>query len=344
MFSTYLTQRQWFDALSFHLRRKQYTNPGLSDLVESMELALPLSHESFAATKMAPWLLQPGMPLVTVAIEKSGDGASAGAVLVVSQRPSAKSIDQRQLWWVPLSVYCFPGPRTASNVVDFQLEARAARFAAPAGCTAESLLFANWNFTAFTITNYTAPKMYRHLVSEMADKAFPSIQRQQIQKQLTYLAELEKKEQGPALSNLVALAQAYQANIVTPWASGASVEERTVSQVVELLVKSWRRLSTVPELVADKEQQLREFTAAVSAVLSSVINAEVQPADHPSIHPSIHADQQLRASALYWSALLEITTTQSAGAAWARYDDWARASAVRARFVDPQALVAAYTV
>ena len=335
MFSSYLTQPQWFDALSFHLRRKQFTNPGLPDLIESMELTLPASHENFAATKMAPWLLQPGMPLVTVAIEKSSDGASAGADIVVSQRPSAMSIDQRQLWWVPLSVYCFPGPRTTSNVVDFQLEARAGRFAAPAGCTAESLLFANWNFTAFVITNYTDPRMYQRLVSEMAGKDFPSIQRQQIQKQLTYLAELEKKGPSPAMSHLVALAQAHQANIVSPWASGVGVgvEAGIVSQVVELLVTSWRRLSRVPELTVGKEQPLREFMSAVSVLLSSVANVDVQL-----------EDPRLRASALYWSAYLEITAgDQTPGAAWARHDHWSRASAYRARFMDPQALVAAYT-
>ena len=54
-----------FDDSAFLCMVPRYTNPGLSSLVESMELTLPGSHESFAAKKMSPWLLQPGMPLVT---------------------------------------------------------------------------------------------------------------------------------------------------------------------------------------------------------------------------------------------------------------------------------------
>ena len=152
-----------FDDSAFLCMVPRYTNPGLSSLVESMELTLPGSHESFAAKKMSPWLLQPGMPLVTVGIEArsdAGDAGAAGVEIVVSQRPSAAKLDQRQLWWVPLSVYCFPGDRTVHTVLDVELETRAMRFGAPTECKADSFLFANWNSTAFIITNYTNPKMY----------------------------------------------------------------------------------------------------------------------------------------------------------------------------------------
>ena len=57
MFATHLGQDNWYDALSYHLRLHQYSNPQLPNLIASFKDTLPSKFAGFG-TNMASWPVQ----------------------------------------------------------------------------------------------------------------------------------------------------------------------------------------------------------------------------------------------------------------------------------------------
>ena len=154
---------------------------------------------------MSSWLLQPGMPLVTLSIENS--------TLKVSQRPSSRRIAPEQLWWVPLHVKVTPvlpsthaalssaptpigvaarSGQPSTLFLELSPSERSAAVELPPNvANGDCFIQGNFNFSAFVLVNYSDPTQWLHLVSHMTQPGFPAIDRQQLEKQLGYLAELE---------------------------------------------------------------------------------------------------------------------------------------------------------
>ena len=280
MFSDYLGQEQWFAVLKKHLHKYEWSNPELPNLLESFDADLP-SGKQFAgfSKKMASWLEQPGMPLVTVSIVESSrsDGAEqrhpGKFALSVSQRPSSKKINQTQLWWVPLHVelshrraQAAPGAagagagaasnrgggkKKAADTVFAELDQHTQQMTIPLpkGYDAETtMLYGNFNFSAFVLVNYSDPNQWKNLIEKMAEPTFPIIDRQQLQKQLTFLAALENGTHSASLARLTELLELYAANLfgglhaATGAAAAVAASEDYLLHVIDELALMGRQL------------------------------------------------------------------------------------------------------
>jgi len=209
MLAASIGQPLWYAALAAHIQAHKWSNPSLDDLLGSFRGALPMSLTIPFEKRARGWLLQPGMPLVTISLASAGSSVELRA----EQRPSAPSLDQSLRWWVPLELRFTPDdaaqPAWATRL-DLEDEAALPLPPAAAAAAASSTLGveANYNFSAFVLVNYSDPAQWKRITTKMATPGFPPVTRQQLQKQLTYLSSLEQLA-GPSLGHLVRLIASY---------------------------------------------------------------------------------------------------------------------------------------
>lgn len=256
------------------------------------------------------------MPLVTLSVERVGAGPAA---LVVSQHPTVAKFEP-QLWWVPLHVRISPpqGP-PATLFAELGPQTASARFPLPAGADPGGFLQGNYNFSAFLLVNYSDPRHWAHLADEMARPDFPAIDRQQLQKQLTYLAKLEGPA-GPSVWHLTAFHRGFRERALQPPAAGGAAADGAavlafVRGVVWMLRQLPARHSAPPPFAA--------FAAEGAAALRAA--AAASPAGGAP-----HAE------ALYWAAWAAHAALSDGAGDWRRYEAWAaERPAERRSFASP---------
>ena len=185
MFSLYLGLENWFNALKYHIHAHSFGSPQLPDLLSSFE-AVGFNVRS----KFNSWLLQPGMPMVTLSIEKSTD--SETVVIRAKQQPSSPFINSTQLWWIPLSVTltpkCLPFCDQKPFEIFFDFNQAVAEYFVPLG---DYYIQGNANFTSYILMNYSDPSQLDRLIEiYSSDSDFSAMNRILFEKQLLYLGEI----------------------------------------------------------------------------------------------------------------------------------------------------------
>lgn len=347
MFSNYLGQDVWFSVLKKHLHKYEWSNPELPNLFESFQDHLPPSHANFSK-KMASWLEQPGMPLVTLSIVDVGGGGVGGGGayarrkqcgLSVSQKPSSTKIDGSQTWWIPLHVQ-LTHAGAAGNVSDgatsggggsdggsgsqqwgssdtlfVDVGVGTKEITVPLnqkGCDATStMIYGNFNFSAFVLVNYTDPRQWKHLVAKMAAQGFPKIDRQQLQKQLTYLAALESgTDSSPSLGHLTELVRMYCGNSNTKPASPGVLSLDSAGELnigsgsdyllhmVDELALMGRQLLCRSSGSSGLRQQYKEFRTALVVAFETI---EILVTTRGVLVQAVQ-EKQVKNAATYWKA------------------------------------------
>lgn len=368
MFSSHLGQDNWFDALSYHLRRHSYGNPRLPDLLESFAATLPAPKFSEFGKKVQQWLLQPGMPLITLSVDNERH------TLDVWQRPSAPSINQSQLWWVPLHVRFTPRSGNccgtasaagagaiaavdgapAADVLYVDMLERHESVALPAGVAPTDYMQGNYNFSAFVLVNYTDPAQWEHLTAEMARPDFPAIDRQQLQKQLFYLASLEDLA-GPSMKHLTRTIRLYTGQLLSSCVALPANPAATLALVASVM-EVWQQVvaaarTAKPTITAETAVAVCTFTRAVDEFLAAardlVLERPLQRRDQQEVAGcravlGERVASDIEGYSLYWmvhTSECDNHGDDDGGAAWARYVQWAAADSGRTNFDSKDALL-----
>lgn len=320
MFSRYLGQADWFKGLSHHLREHKYENPRLPDLLSSFAATLPAKYRDFEGIARQ-WLLQPGMPLVTLTV----DGTKKQ--LGIQQRPSGPKLNQSQVWWVPLEVQFTPQAGGAPSVLSHNLQGRHEFVDLPAGVETSTFLYGNYNYTAFILVNYSDPAQWEHLTAEMSKPSFSAIDRQQLQKQLFYLSSLEGLV-GPSFRHLHRAVEMYRAQLAS---SSAVCNPGVMGPLLDGVVEVWQQIQELQKDLEDSKARWCNFTVEVDRLLAEVSRRTLSECCCRGEDTS-KATGSVTGAGLYWrmhtSAALDDCGIQGSQlaitAAWASYRTWAQ--------------------
>jgi hypothetical protein len=380
MFQLYLNSNgtdNYFPSLADHLQRHQYSNPMLPDLLDSFQRNLPGggggSLSSDVPKHMAGWLLQPGMPLITITLNQQQEAASATAAtassVTITQRPSAHTIkNQSQVWWLPLHLKLSCGDATSTMFVEtteasshFEVtlpsasptpstSSTRATDTSTAAAAAASTCFVqgNYNSTGFFLVNYTDPANWLYLTQQMAEPDYPAIERQQLQKQLSYLAQLENstggtgtgKAMSASASHMRHLIDLYNERIVVPWADQQQQQQQQQNEQAtantSATIDSHALLDLVRGILADCHNFLKPTSptpvgVAITRVMTGISTASCRHALHGSSASSSNSNsmhEDLCALSLFGK--LHFGNAQDADGveAWETYQSMASANKI----------------
>ena len=187
----YLNCPDWDKGLGKYLATFKWGNPTAVDLTTALSSTCP-DYD----TKMLPWLLQPGFPIVTLSVNSTDPLRNT---VSASQKPVSHKLDQTLLWFVPLN--CRAQLMSADGI---PVGAALTFSLAFAGKTSSSYTLpklqqdgqmwaveGNYDYSGFFLTNYAQEAQWQLQLNKLKDPNFPAVDARQLSNQVYFLAQAQ---------------------------------------------------------------------------------------------------------------------------------------------------------
>jgi len=167
MFYRYLGAATWNKVMSYHLRKYQYTNPNVYNLMDSF---VTVTGDVEIGNNFLTFLTQNNFPVVTLSLDTKTN------LLTATQETIAYSTPSDQLWWIYLRLWSTNPSTNQSYASSLEFTTKSASVQLPLGVSWN--VVGNANYTSFLAINYNSTNSWSSVVNQFSDPNFPTIDRQ----------------------------------------------------------------------------------------------------------------------------------------------------------------------